>query len=120
MSVLIKINNTTIQVYLVYCPPPVNIKELATDIQAMLKGNKGDTPTIICGDFNVDLLKCNKNNQLLQEMTKYGFTQIVKAATTDYTSLLDHIYVNKGINATATVSDCYYSDHDIIQVNLQV
>ena len=72
-------------------------------------------PTLILGDFNLDLLSCNNDRRLINFMTINNFTQIVNEPTTDRGSLIDHIYYNRPISDLfIEVSDTYYSDHDTI------
>ena len=52
-------------------------------------------PTIILGDFNVNLLtESSTTSTLLDFMSTRGFTQLISTPTTDSGSLLDHIYYN--------------------------
>lgn len=69
--------------------------------------------TLILGDFNFDLLE-SPDHGILQLMREYGFRQCVTGPTTDYGSLLDHVYVNKGVDVHIDILDTYYSDHDIV------
>jgi endonuclease/exonuclease/phosphatase (EEP) superfamily protein YafD len=69
-------------------------------------------PTIILGDFNDNLLSLGPS-PLLQLMSSRRFSQLVEVPTTDFGSLLDHIYYNGTANNTLIdVIDTYYSDHD--------
>ena len=74
-------------------------------------------PTIIVGDFNEDL-SGSTSFRVLQLMSSRGFSQLVQTPTTDFSSLLDHIYYNSSAEDTfvddtfVDVVDTYYSDHD--------
>ena len=63
------------------------------------------------GDFNEDLLS-TKKHELHNFLTERGFIQHVNMPTTDYGTLLDHIYTKNIFNVETDVQDCYYSDHD--------
>ena len=52
----------------------------------------GNDHVVIMGDFNEDLLN-NKKNSLYDYLIESGFIQHMLLATTDYGSLLDHIYI---------------------------
>ena len=78
------------------------------------------TPTCLLGDFNVNLLEdCSETNTLsgylIQEK---GYTQLIKQPTTDYHTLLDHIYTNvPDIVMLSGALESYYSDHKPIFVH---
>ncbi|XP_019628628.1 PREDICTED: uncharacterized protein LOC109473188 [Branchiostoma belcheri] len=114
----IKLPNTTIQVCVAYCRPPVNQRALLHDLQALFQVMDITTPTVLVGDFNVDLTNADHTHPLLQTMAALGFRQVVRRPTTDHGSLLDHVYINASVQASVSVIDCYYSDHDIIDVKL--
>ena len=76
-------------------------------------------PTIILGDFNDNLLSISSLSPLLELMSSRGFSQLVQVPTTDYGSLLDHIYYNGAAEDTfIDVVDTYYSDHDATYLSL--
>ena len=79
-------------------------------------------PTIILGDFNVDLLaSSHEKNALLTEMIKVkGYTQLISQYTIDYRSQLDHIYTNIPLSVqTSGVLESYFSDHKPVFVCLK-
>ena len=58
--------------------------------------NNSNTPTIILGDFNVNL---NKNSSDKNIFCKYlieekQYVQLINQMTTDYNTQIDHIYTN--------------------------
>ena len=71
------------------------------------------TNTVILGDFNEDLL-AQEQQPIQQLMHKYDFYQQIKEPTTDYGSLLDHVYHNmNNVDAKYKVFDAFYTDHDL-------
>ncbi|XP_066268348.1 uncharacterized protein [Branchiostoma lanceolatum] len=118
MCVRVPFSNTTIQLCVVYCKPPVKQSILLQDMLTLVNTMDNTTPIMICGDFNVDLQVIDNSPLLLQTMVNLGFRQLVSDPTTDYGSLLDHVYINRHLHATANVIDCYFSDHDIISVKV--
>ena len=66
---------------------------------------------IIIGDFNEDLT-CSGNHQLCDFLVENGFQQHITVPTTDYGTLIDHIYTKNICEAEVDTGDCYYSDHD--------
>ena len=83
-----------IDVCAMYIRPPVNRGAVFRDLDAFLTDYSSDNPIIVCGDFNIDLIDASSDHQLLRLMERHGFRQLVTQATTDYGSLLDHVYTN--------------------------
>ena len=50
------------------------------------------TPTIVLGDFNIDLAIDSVLPVFLNH--QYSLKQLIMVPTTDYDSILDHIYTN--------------------------
>ena len=79
-------------------------------------------PAVIFGDFNINLLQKNSPQSIkfLLSMKENGFTQLISTVTTDYGSLLDHIYTNvQNIVSNTTVTESYFSDHKPIVLALK-
>lgn len=73
------------------------------------------SPTVLLGDFNIDLLKqTSETTQLVDRLTGLGCTQNIALATTDYNSLLDHVWANETAYVTESGTlPAYWSDHAI-------
>ena len=70
--------------------------------------------TIICGDFNFDYWKSEKNMIRVMLESK-GFTQVVKEATTIHGNCIDHLYVRiSNLNCRYHLYYPYYTDHEAI------
>ena len=81
------------------------------------------TAVVFIGDFNVDLLETSSdNNKLTRYMIQQkGYTQLIKEHTTDYQSLIDHIYTNvPQLVITSGVLESYHSDHKPIFICLRM
>ena len=64
---------------------------------------------VLLGDFNVDLLK-RQSSPMLDVLP--GYNQCIATQTTDYHSLLDHIYTNVHQDHIQTgVFESYFTDH---------
>ena len=77
-----------------------------------------ERPTAIMGDTNMDFLKECKINDFLENK---GFQQLVQRATRESGSLIDHVYANESLRSLdITTEQCsaYYSDHDVITINI--
>ena len=71
---------------------------------------------LVVGDFNQDLLK--RESTFEDFMRTKGFRQIVKSATTESGTLIDHVYVKGLDNITVSVKPTYYSYHEALKVQL--
>ena len=79
----------------VYRSPKVSMITLLNVMQLIHNHILQGKPAIIMGDFNVNLLEdSSQRSALLSEMNNIGYTQLIKEVTTDYGSMLDHIYTN--------------------------
>ena len=83
--------------------------------------NDPNTPTIILGDFNVNL---NENGSDRNTLCKYlieemQYVQLINQMTTDYKTQIDHIYTNilKRVKSSG-VLESYFSDHKPIFASL--
>ena len=66
---------------------------------------------------NEDILE--GSNHISSFFSSIGFEQYTRSATRDSGTLLDHTYIKApGYAIRALVSDTYYSDHDVVSVNL--
>ena len=83
-------------------------------LDALLPESFSTTPVVILGDFNVNLLEESSDKKKLQKyfQQERQFAQIISQCTTDYHSLLDHIYTNipTQVEHSGTL-ESYFSDH---------
>lgn len=80
-----------------------------------------DIPVVLLGDFNVNLLEQSSEQTALTRslIAKRGYTQLIKQYTTDYRSLIDHIYTNvPHLVESSGVLESYYSDHKPVFISL--
>lgn len=103
----------TTMIIAVYIPPSTSKLSRIEGIKDVLR--YADTylcdRLVITGDFNEDLHK-DESHPVHEMLLEKGFEQHLDSPTTDYGSLLDHIYTKDIQNVTVDVQDCYYSDHD--------
>ena len=96
-----------------YIPPGVSKIAAAYHTEQLIKNVLHDTDrVIVLGDFNEDLLLDLESKPIYQHFMKMGFQQHVICNTTDYGSLLDHVYSRRIDDIGVDVVDTYYSDHD--------
>ena len=81
-------------------------------------------PTALLGDFNIDLMQANTCTEQ-RALTKYlvtdkGYTQLINQYTTDYRTLIDHVYTNVSqcVQSAGTLKS-YYSDHKPVYISLK-
>ena len=96
-----------------YLSPSVNKKAAVKCVQKLLYdvSDLGDK-VVVVGDFNEDLLSDASDKSVFNFLGNCGFKQHVYKATTDYGSLLDHVYTRGVKDVGVEVLDTYYSDHD--------
>ena len=99
----------------------VNLKRFIYTINSLLNYIIPDqnTPTVILGDFNVNLLEMYLDSKALTKclVEQRGYTQLINKCTTDYGSLFDHIYTNIPDRIQSSgVLESYFSDHKPIFV----
>jgi hypothetical protein len=105
---------------LFYIPPHTPRNLVAQSIAAVLHVLPHETqPTLILGDMNEDLIG-SSSTPIRDLLEGNGFKQLIHQPTTDLGSLLDHVYFkcssNNMVVVEASVSDCYFSDHDFVTI----
>lgn len=89
-----------------------NFKNEIIDIIALQK------KTIICGDFNIDLMKENQN-LISQSLFSLNFKQLIQNSTHLKGGILDHVYTSKEISPGKVKIEqlnLYFGDHDKLKV----
>ena len=114
-------NSQQLQLILLYRSPSIPVDSFVNVLTSLLSRIQVDTiPTIVMGDMN-DCLLNKLNSKVNNVMSSSGFTQLVQSPTTDYGSLIDHVYYNGTLDGViAEVSDTYYSDHDTVFVSIPI
>ena len=107
-------------VCVVYAKPSMPTKILEEKLRLLLDQLPKNEPIVLTGDFNENLLVGNKSS-LEVALNKLGFYQYITHPTTDYGSLLDHMYYNDiSANILTDVVDCYFSDHDSVFMSVKI
>ena len=83
------IGKESLNVIGIYVSPKTSLADLNAYLKNMLIRLR-DSHTILLGDFNTDLMKTTAG--VLSSLQ--GYKQCIGVPTTDYQSLLDHIYTN--------------------------
>ena len=112
-------NDILLEIILVYRSPSSSTSQTIELLHQTLSvvHSRAITSTIVLGDFNEDLLSTT-NKPIYTYMNSIRFLQYVNRPTTDYSSLLDAVYMKASDTHHITVSvvDCYYTDHAKIVV----
>lgn len=111
--------STQVNIVTIYRPPSISPALFNEQFNHLLSLLQRDVLTVILGDFNFDLVE-SPNHDIVQYMNQLGFYQFVKKPTTDYGSILDHVYVNRSDRVSVKIVDTYYSDHDLVSVSLNL
>ncbi len=98
----------------VYRPPHYKFEKFSKNLKSLLDylDMVDEHPTLICGDFNEDLL-CAGKKTVLELFQSKGYTQLITTATTKKNTLLDHIYVSRpDLCLQSGVLHSYHSYHN--------
>lgn len=88
-------NGNKMQICVLYRSPNAPLQALLTTLsQVLLFASNAALPTVILGDFNVDILS-QPNSNVVKLMLDHGYTQLVTHPTTSNCTLLDHVYYNQ-------------------------
>ena len=112
-------NAKCLQIALLYRSPSVPMQQLIVTLTGVLNDvSMSNVPTVILGDFNVDLLD-QPQSPIVSLMSTHGYSQLVNSPTTAKATLIDHVYYNKpNGNVIVEVHDTYYSDHDAVYCSI--
>jgi hypothetical protein len=105
-----------IYIICVYKAHTCSISAFLRNLQTLIQKSPTHCPTIILGDFNIDILKDNndtsKKGQLIQFMSQFSLQSQFSASTTKGGTQLDHIWANiHGNDSKAGVSEAYWLDY---------
>ena len=75
------------------------------------------TELCIIGDINEDVSPSENRTCCLLSKSK-GLYQLVTKPTHDSGILIDHVCTRRTLQIKTDGSDCYYSDHDFVLVNI--
>jgi hypothetical protein len=106
--VIVKWDSMTYLVF-VYCPPRfAKVCHMESFISRINRIVTNDENIILMGDFNQ-----NYPSSMSRLLESKGFSQLISSVTTDYSSCLDHIYVNFPVDDTCMYGtlESHYSDH---------
>ena len=88
--------------------------------------NIGDSPSILCGDLNIDVLKynfCNSTNEYVNLLFANGFIQTINKptrCTSSSATLIDHCLTNVLSNTYySTILTTTISDHFPIKIKIK-
>jgi len=115
-GVEITTGNRTLRVITLYRKPTSNVTNFLLSLEYCIETLDMTIDTCICGDFNIDLTR-EPDHKIIKMMHSHGLRQLVVQPTTDYGSLLDHVYTNVR-DISIYVRDCYFSDHDYVMMNI--
>lgn len=118
-AVTVRKSSATVNIVTLYRPPSFPPAAFIQNLQALVRRLPGDIPTVILGDLNFDLLE-SPQHQIITCMEHLGFSQHVQTQTTDYGTLLDHVYIRNGSVVEIKVVDTYFSDHDSVNISLKI
>ena len=116
----IRYNGLICYIMAIYRPPTYSVNQWNKYV-GMLLESYVQVKICIVGDVNDDVLG-NAPTPVVQMFDANGYVQHISKPTRDSGSAIDHVYTrNISIeNVLCDVSDCYYSDHDIVTTTLDL
>ena len=60
----------------------------------------------------------SQNRTCCSLLKSKGLYQMATKPTTDSGTLIDHVYATNTLQVKTDVTDCYYSDHEFVLVNI--
>ena len=116
-------HNIKLNVACLYSRPTTPVAELTSTIHKLLAQLDQLHHDAVChqyiimADFNVDLTHQPNVTMMAQLLSNYR--QLVSGPTTDYQSLIDHVYTDIAPHLIQCFTgDCYYSDHKPVYLTL--
>ena len=109
--IVFNISAYNVTVIALYSSPKTTNDQLKTVLQSIFTQleKSGQMNIILVGDFNINLLKY-PTNRITQYLNNYR--QCVSTSTTDYDSLLDHLYTDIDCDRLqVNLLESYFSDH---------
>ena len=92
------------------------------DLESLLPTSMSERPSLICGDFNIDLKKSGpKQKKLDLKMKENSMIQLVTGSTHAKGGLLDHVYATEDLEKRITIQkrSVRFSDHDMIIIEIE-
>lgn len=119
----IKINNNYTQIASIYCSPSEDKIVRIKKFEEWIENNCENKSVVLCGDFNIDLLKNNNCCRFLNNVINdNGMKQIINEPTrvnNNSSTLIDLCITNiNRISAKVSIDD-QISDHRIIQIEIE-
>ena len=120
VSVEIKLNTKLHLLLCVYRPPKAKLRDFITKLSKVVEEitSRDYAEIHICGDFNIDLRKCNDSNmfnEFINIMYINGFSPLITKPTrvsAQSATILDHIWTTNNINnASNHIIHTDISDH---------
>ena len=109
--------DTVLNIICCYKAPKEKTSAFTTELKSKLSQLPPEACKIVLGDFNENIF--SENCHIQASLAADNFQQQVDQPTTDYGSLLDHIYTSNVAVKASGVWDCYYSDHDATFIKIR-
>ena len=105
-------NAKSLQIALLPSVPMQQLLTMLTQVSNYV--SMSNTPTVILGDFNDNVLE-QLESPIVSLMSTHGYAQLVNSPTTAKGTLIDHVYYNNPNGSEIVeVHDTYYSDHNTV------
>lgn len=118
----IKVHTLQIAILNIYASPHANLNNIFNVIAKALCHLYLNNIIVILGDFNIDMVHCNKKTKQLETyMENYNLHFLIDKTNTMHKSFIDHVWANlSNIRYIIFILDTYWSGHDTISLVLQL
>ena len=133
IEITLKNSNQKLKIITIYRPnsghnnlTPTEQFNQSMELLSNMLENIGDSPSILCGDLNIDVLKynfCNSTNEYVNLLFANGFIQTINKptrCTSSSATLIDHCLTNVLSNTySSTILTTTISDHFPIIIKIK-
>ena len=119
IGIELKSKHVTVNLYEVYRSPNTDMKIFMKSLKRFLDETSKQRNVVLCGDFNIDLLKANQNKTssdfltVLMENKFFPNVVLLTRVTLNSCTLIDNMFVKTNIStdATSSIVETDISDH---------
>ena len=105
-------NNMSVQLVFLYLKPDCGVQLFNRCIQLIKDKLNTGMPFVLLGDTNLNTKNPSNASKIDHIENSLHCRQMIKEPTTDFGTILDHVYSN--LNLSVGAIDCYWSDHKLI------
>lgn len=120
-SIDIYLGQKWITLMCLHLPPKTSTLCAQNILTQLLHRDFLEKPLVLVGDFNIDVRTTSGTSFKLFMFENFGLRYLHTSVTTDYDSIIDHMYTNIPLSEIISwgTLETYYSDHKPLFVSLK-